>query len=128
MPILGCGRWSCIAMFVGALDTEVYFHPFILLRLQHKSDICTSWIPNNLLTNLEVWIPKMTAPFLHVNVMLSNKLLFWFQLKSMNQKLRLILFNDFFFFLFNYDVKCREFSYCGHDDNVVLVITNTTCQ
>lgn len=98
MPILGCGRWSCINMFVGALNTEVYFHPFILLRLQHNSDICTSWIPNNLLTNLEVWIPKMTAPFLHVNVMLSNKLLFWFQLKSMNQKLRLILFNDFFSF------------------------------
>lgn len=98
MPILGCGRWSCINIFVGALNTEVYFHPFILLRLQHKSDICTPWIPNNWLTNLEVWIPKMTAPFLHVNVMLSNKLLFWFQLKSMNQKLRLILFNDFFSF------------------------------
>lgn len=54
MAILGCGRWSCINMFVGALNTEVYFHSFILLRLQHKSDICTSWFPNNLITNLEV--------------------------------------------------------------------------
>lgn len=54
MAILGCGRWSCINMFVAALNTEVYFHSFILLRLQHKSDICTSRFPNNLITNLEV--------------------------------------------------------------------------